>query len=88
MSKTTTIGVRIDPELKKSVEEILASLGLTTSQAIKLFFHQILMVDGIPFPIQRRPYNQETIDAINEDYSNAKTYKSMNELYEELDIEA
>jgi DNA-damage-inducible protein J len=87
MSKTTTIGVRVDPELKKSVEEILASLGLTTSQAINIYFHQILINDGIPFPIQRKSYNQTTIDALNEDLSDAKIYDSIHELYDELDIE-
>ncbi len=72
MSKTTTIGVRVDPKLKESVEEVLASLGLTTSQAINLYFHQILINDGIPFPIQRKSYNQITIDTLNEDLSDAK----------------
>ena len=72
MSKTTTIGVRVNPKLKESVEEVLASLGLTTSQAINLYFHQILINDGIPFPIQRKSYNQITIDTLNEDLSDAK----------------
>ena len=74
-------------QVMKQIEEFLAGLGLTTSQVINLYFHKILINDGIPLPIQRNSYNQTTIDALNEDLSNAKKYNSINELYDELDIE-
>ena len=37
MSKTDTINVRIEPEIKKQAEEILAKLGIPVSTAINMY---------------------------------------------------
>ena len=50
--KSVAINTRVNPELKKDVEEILGSLGLTTSQAITLYLQQIRLNKGIPFRLQ------------------------------------
>ncbi len=52
MAKTKTITVRVDPELKANVEEILVELGLTTSQAIVLFYKQVQLHQGLPFDVR------------------------------------
>ena len=39
--KDSSVRARIDSRLKKDVEDILNHLGLNTTQAISLFFHQI-----------------------------------------------
>jgi len=36
MPLDTTVGARVDSKLKEEVEEILAEIGLTTSQAITI----------------------------------------------------
>ncbi|MFH1907246.1 MAG: type II toxin-antitoxin system RelB/DinJ family antitoxin [Chloroflexota bacterium] len=51
MSKTTMLTARIDPELKRDTEMVLKDLGLTTTQAITLFFRQIRMRQGLPFAV-------------------------------------
>ncbi|WP_461537085.1 type II toxin-antitoxin system RelB/DinJ family antitoxin [Spongorhabdus nitratireducens] len=51
MAKETTVRARIDIELKTEAEEILHQLGLTTSQAINLYFSQIVLQRGLPFGI-------------------------------------
>jgi DNA-damage-inducible protein J len=62
MPNTATINARIDPAIKKQVTEILNSLGITTSQAISLFFKQIIYKRGIPFEIRiPSPQSMETI---------------------------
>ena len=43
--------VRLDAEMKNQVESVLDDLGLTMTQAVKLFFRQIIMRKAIPFPI-------------------------------------
>lgn len=58
MPKTEFVRARIEPDLKNNVEEILAALGLTTTQAITLFFKQLELQKGFPFPIALP--NQET----------------------------
>ena len=41
MPKPAVISARIDPELKHAVERVFKELGLTATQAIKLFYKQV-----------------------------------------------
>jgi DNA-damage-inducible protein J len=51
MNKSATITVRLDPQVKKNAEVVLKALGLTTSQAVNLFFTQVSLNKGIPFDV-------------------------------------
>jgi DNA-damage-inducible protein J len=51
MSETAILRTRIDPRRKARVERILSKLGLTTTQAVNIFFAQIERKKGIPFPL-------------------------------------
>ena len=51
MSKTSTIRARIEPDLKGNVENIFKQLGLTTTQAIILFYKQVELKKGLPFDV-------------------------------------
>lgn len=62
--KTSIINARVKPELKGDVEEILSQLGITTTQAITMFFEQIRLKRGIPFSLQLP--NDETVQAMLE----------------------
>ena len=42
----------MDLDLKENVEAILAQLGLTSSDAIKLFYKQIELNGGLPFELK------------------------------------
>lgn len=52
MSKTDTIYVRIEPEIKKQAEEILAKLGIPVSTAINMYYRQIVEKNGIPMEVK------------------------------------
>ncbi|WP_067583802.1 type II toxin-antitoxin system RelB/DinJ family antitoxin [Endozoicomonas ascidiicola] len=52
MAKETTVRARIDEALKEQAEDILRKLGLTTSQAINLYFSQIVLQRGMPFEVR------------------------------------
>jgi len=54
MPKNTTINLRVDAEIKEQAGEILASLGLTLSEAFNLLLHQVRIVRGLPFEIKQR----------------------------------
>lgn len=62
--KTAIINARVRPELKGDVDKILSKLGITTTQAITMFFEQIKINKGIPFDLKLP--NDETIDAMLE----------------------
>jgi DNA-damage-inducible protein J len=83
MAKTATISARIDPELKGNVEIIFGELGLTTTQAITLFFKQVEMYKGLPFAV--RIFNVETVAALeeSENYQSLKPVDDLDELFAE-----
>ena len=93
MSKTDVINIRIEPKLKKEVEETLNDLGMNIADAVTIFFKQIVITESIPFIISKHKYNKETIKAIKEAekiMKNPDKYKgfdSVEELMEDLNIE-
>lgn len=85
MSKTTSMNIRIEPNLKKQVEEILTDLGMNISDAVTIYFKQIVLTDSIPLQIKRPKFNKETLEAIKEAdeiMKNPENYKSYNNVYE------
>ncbi len=72
--KTAIINARVKPDLKDDVEQILSRLGITTTQAITMYFEQIKMTKGIPF--QLKIPNEETELAMKE----ARANKSLTEV--------
>jgi len=59
MAKTALINARTEPDLKEEVEVILKKLGRSTTEAINIFFHQVKMRKGLPFPVEIP--NEETL---------------------------
>ena len=51
MNKTSTVRARIEPDLKDRAEKVFRKLGLTSTQAITLFYKQVELRDGLPFEI-------------------------------------
>ncbi len=52
MARTAMINARTEREQKKEVEGILQSLGMSTTEAINIFFRQIKLRRGLPFPVE------------------------------------
>jgi DNA-damage-inducible protein J len=50
--RTGTIRARIDRALKAEAEAILDALGLNASEAIRLFFKQVTLSNGLPFDVR------------------------------------
>ncbi|MGC9950289.1 MAG: type II toxin-antitoxin system RelB/DinJ family antitoxin [Bryobacteraceae bacterium] len=78
------IHARIDPKLKKSAEGIFSEIGISTTEAIRLFLKQVEMHKGLPFPVSIP--NEETIAAMAEANNPAslKRYRSFRELRERI----
>lgn len=64
MARTAMINARTERELKIEVEEILKSLGLSTTEAINIFFRQVKLRRGLPFPVEIP--NEETLRVFHE----------------------
>ncbi len=84
--RTAHVNVRTEPETKKSVETILKELGMTTSEAINLFFRRIIMSQGIPFDV--RIPNNYTLESISDIEKNRELQQadSTDEMFEKLGI--
>lgn len=93
MAKTANINIRVEPEIKSSAEKLFASFGITITDAVNIFLYKSVMEGGLPFEMKQPRYNAETEAAIREAHSimsgttEAKTYSSAQELFDELDSE-
>jgi DNA-damage-inducible protein J len=83
--KTGMIRARIDPALKDRAERILGNLGLNASDAIRLFYTQITLMDGLPFPVKIP--NAETRQAMEDaDAGEGNRYASAAEMFKKLGL--
>jgi DNA-damage-inducible protein J len=80
MPKTAMIRARMEPSLKEEAEEVLAKVGLSPTEAIRLFYRQVSLHGGLPFEV--RVPNQATRAAIAEARAGKKlkTFKRASDL--------
>ncbi len=90
MAKTDTLYIRIEPKLKKEVEETLDDLGMNIADAVTIFFKQIVMTESIPFPIRKVKLNAETVKVIEDAEKGinlSKGYTDLDEMWNDLEKE-
>jgi DNA-damage-inducible protein J len=51
MNKTASVRARIRPDLKRQADRVFEKLGLSTTQAITLFYKQVELRKGLPFDV-------------------------------------
>lgn len=51
-AKSANLYVRIEPDVKEQAESILSALGIPASNAINMFYKQIILNRGIPFEVK------------------------------------
>ena len=49
--KTRMIHARIDPRLKRSTERVFSKIGISTTEAIRIFLKQVELHEGLPFAV-------------------------------------
>ncbi|MGN0917919.1 MAG: type II toxin-antitoxin system RelB/DinJ family antitoxin [Oxalobacter sp.] len=59
--KSTTLNIRIEPDIKEQAEAVFRQLGLSSTTAINLFFRQVILHGGIPFALKTQP--KQTMDS-------------------------
>ena len=52
MAKTANLYARIEPDVKEQAESILTALGIPASNAINMFYKQIILRRGLPFEVK------------------------------------
>ncbi|MCL1808473.1 MAG: type II toxin-antitoxin system RelB/DinJ family antitoxin [Clostridiales bacterium] len=93
MAKTANINIRVEPDVKSTVDGIFSHFGLTVADAVNIFLHKVIIVGGLPFDMTLPKYNNETLAAMKEARDIAsgriqtKSYASVKEMVEELGLE-
>lgn len=70
--KTQMIHARVDQNLKHDAELIFSSLGLNMADAIRIFFMQVILNNGLPFEVKIP--NKETRKAIKDSRLNKNLF--------------
>lgn len=85
-ARTGMIRARVSPELKAQAEGILAEIGLSASDAIRMFYKQVTLRNGLPF--EARIPNATTRKALRDAEAGRgmTDYASVDEMFKDLDI--
>ena len=85
MNKTTTVRARIEPRLKADVDRLLRRLGLSTTEAINLFYSQIRLRQGLPFAVEvPNEETRKTFEATDRG-EGLHAHESLDAMFEALD---
>ena len=85
MAQSAVIHARIDSSTKEATERVLSALGLTPTEAIRLFYRQIAMRGE--FPLELRVPNSVTAAALSgaDRGEDLETFPSADDLYASWD---
>jgi DNA-damage-inducible protein J len=80
--KTAAVHSRIQPDIKEKAENILHRLGLSPTEAIRMFYTQITLKNGLPFDVSIP--NEETVQALENSRTgrNLERFDSVEGLFE------
>jgi DNA-damage-inducible protein J len=83
--KTAAVHSRIQPEIKEQAESILHRLGLSPTEAIRIFYTQITLKQGLPFEVAIP--NATTRKALEDSEKgiNLTSFNSVDDLFESWD---
>lgn len=74
-TKTANLYARIEPDVKEQAESILSTLGIPASNAINMFYKQIILNRGLPFDVKIPTEKQIDVAELTEAELNAELEK-------------
>ena len=84
----STLSTQIDSETKIAFTHVCEEIGLTPSQAIKVFAQAVVNYGGIPFELKQKQPNELTIQAMRElDAGQGHRVNSVTELFKECNVD-
>ena len=79
-AKSANLYARIEPEVKEQAESILSALGIPASNAINMFYKQIILQRGLPFEVKILPARPIDMSALSEEQMNAELEKGYEDM--------
>jgi DNA-damage-inducible protein J len=74
-AKSANLYARIEPEVKEQAESILSALGIPASNAINMFYKQIILNRGLPFEVKLPAVRPVNVAELSETELNAELEK-------------
>ncbi|MEG0699554.1 MAG: type II toxin-antitoxin system RelB/DinJ family antitoxin [Erysipelotrichaceae bacterium] len=74
-AKSANLYARIEPDVKEQAEGILSALGIPASNAINMFYKQIILQRGIPFDVKMPSAIPLDMSSLSEEQMNAELEK-------------
>ncbi|PKG97057.1 type II toxin-antitoxin system RelB/DinJ family antitoxin [Paraglaciecola sp. MB-3u-78] len=85
--KTEMLSTRIDLDTKLAFTHVCDEVGLSPSQAIKLFAKAVINYGGIPFELRAKTPNSKTLEAIAElESGNGNAVADVSQLLQEVGV--
>jgi len=81
------IRLRISSEIKSEAEVVFHEMGMTLTEAIRIFLKQSINSGGLPFKPHVRILNSETINSFNEKEEGAYSESSLYEFKTSLNLD-
>ena len=81
MAKSANLYARIEPDLKEQAETILNALGIPASNAITMFYKQIILHNGLPFEV-KIPEHPLDVSCMTQAQLNAELEKGYQDMLE------
>lgn len=79
MAKSANLYARIEPEIKEQAEGILSALGIPASNAINMFYKQIILQRGLPFEV-KMPANPLDIRGMSKEQIKVELQKGLDSI--------
>lgn len=87
MAQTVNVNFRLDEDVKKSMEQVCAELGLSMSSAFTIFAKKVSREKRIPFDVSIDPFYSESnirhLEKKMEEYKAGRLQLAEHELIEE-----
>ncbi len=80
MAKSANLYARIEPDLKEQAETILSALGISASNAITMFYRQVVLQKGLPFEVKLPAAQSVDISSITDEQLSAELEKGYEDI--------
>ena len=74
-AKSANLYARVEPDVKERAEEILAALGIPASNAINMFYRQVILQQGLPFDVKIPRRHSLDVSRLSEEELNRELEK-------------
>ena len=78
--KSANLYARIEPDIKEQAESILAALGIPASNAINMFYKQIILQRGLPFDVKLPPSRPFAIGSLSREELDEEIERGYNQM--------